>query len=129
MRDEVLALFRELADLSPEDRARYCDEHPVDPEVRAEVESLLAFDAPSGSLADILLRGADNLLESRTRSQSASYGPYRTVGVLGEGGMGIVYLAEQVEPVRRRGALKVTKHAAAGAPVARFESERQAVAL
>jgi serine/threonine protein kinase len=50
--------------------------------------------------------------------------------VLGEGGMGIVYLAEQREPVRRRVALKVLKSADFGSNVlARFESESQALAL
>ena len=58
-----------------------------------------------------------------------AYGPYRPTGVLGEGGMGIVYLAEQVEPVRRRVALKVMKQAAAGSLMARFEAERQVLAL
>jgi hypothetical protein len=48
MRDEVLAVFREVADLSPEARARYFGEHPVDPDVRAEVESLLKYDARTG---------------------------------------------------------------------------------
>src|SRR6266567_1007193 len=129
MRDEVLALFRELADLSPDARARYFEEHRVDPDVRAEVESLLAFDAPSGSLAGPVAREAKDLLQSGAAPGSGAYGPYRTVGVLGEGGMGIVYLAEQAEPVRRRVALKVMKHAAAGSLVARFESERQALAL
>jgi serine/threonine protein kinase/Tol biopolymer transport system component len=56
--------------------------------------------------------------------------PYHTIGVLGEGGMGIVYLAEQHQPVRRRVALKVLKSADAGSQVlARFASESQALAL
>jgi non-specific serine/threonine protein kinase/serine/threonine-protein kinase len=58
------------------------------------------------------------------------FGPYHTIGVLGEGAMGIVYLAEQREPIRRRVALKVIKHADSSASViARFESESQALAL
>ena len=64
MRDEVLALFRELADLSPEARTRYFEEHQVDAEVRAEVESLLAFDAPTGPLAGPVVREANDLLQS-----------------------------------------------------------------
>jgi len=57
------------------------------------------------------------------------FGKYRPIGVLGEGGMGIVYLAEQVQPVRRRLALKVLKRSAGRDFLARFESERQALAL
>jgi WD40 repeat protein/serine/threonine protein kinase len=57
------------------------------------------------------------------------FGPYHTVGVLGEGGMGIVYFAEQNQPIRRRVALKVLKHGDAAAAVARFKSEIQALAL
>ena len=57
-------------------------------------------------------------------------GPYRLVGELGEGGFGLVFVAEQSEPIRRRVALKVIK---AGmdtrAVVARFETERQALAM
>ena len=57
-------------------------------------------------------------------------GKFKILAVLGEGGMGIVYLAEQTEPIRRKVALKLiklgmdTKHV-----IARFESERQALAL
>ncbi len=57
-------------------------------------------------------------------------GPYRILEELGEGGMGVVYLARQEEPVRRRVALKVIKLGMDTAEViARFESERQALAL
>jgi serine/threonine protein kinase len=57
----------------------------------------------------------------------ASIGPYKIVDVLGEGGMGTVYVAEQEHPVRRRVALKVVR-AGMEDPrvVARFEAERQA---
>jgi non-specific serine/threonine protein kinase/serine/threonine-protein kinase len=57
-------------------------------------------------------------------------GPYRLLELIGEGGMGQVWLAEQREPVRRRVAIKLIK---AGMDtrevVARFQSERQALAL
>lgn len=56
-------------------------------------------------------------------------GPYELRGVLGEGTFGIVYLADQSEPIRRRVALKVLKaHAAPREVVARFEQERRLLA-
>jgi len=57
-------------------------------------------------------------------------GPYRILELLGEGGMGVVYLVEQRTPVRRRVALKVIKVGMDTKQViARFEAERQALAL
>jgi len=57
-------------------------------------------------------------------------GRYQLLRVLGEGGMGIVYLAEQAEPIRRQVALKVIKPGMDSRRViARFEAERQALAL
>jgi serine/threonine protein kinase/tetratricopeptide (TPR) repeat protein len=57
-------------------------------------------------------------------------GPYKLIEQLGEGGCGIVYLAEQEHPVRRRVALKVIKPGMDSKEfLARFEAERQALAL
>ena len=57
-------------------------------------------------------------------------GPYKLLGILGEGGYGIVYLAEQQEPIIRRVALKIIKPGMDTKQViARFEAERQALAL
>jgi eukaryotic-like serine/threonine-protein kinase len=57
-------------------------------------------------------------------------GGYRVLSVLGEGGMGVVYLAEQTEPVRREVALKILKLGMdTRQVVARFEAERQALAV
>src|SRR5215471_20569752 len=76
------------------------------------------------------LRTADEDAESPTDSGELtsshvgqSYGPYRTLRVLGEGGMGIVYLAEQQEPIQRRVAVKVIKLGMDSKEIiARFES-------
>src|SRR5262245_36109128 len=58
------------------------------------------------------------------------FGWYRIVRVIGEGGMGTVYLAEQREPIRRRVALKVVKLGMDTAQVlGRFNNERQALAM
>jgi serine/threonine protein kinase len=63
-------------------------------------------------------------------SPEGRIGRYKLLHVLGEGGMGIVYLAEQTEPVKRRVALKLIKPGMDSRQViARFEAERQALAL
>lgn len=57
-------------------------------------------------------------------------GPYRVIGLLGEGGMGVVYEADETGAVRRRVAVKVIRAGAATREVrSRFDAERQALAL
>ena len=68
-------------------------------------------------------------LPSKT-SPPSRIGPYKILEKLGVGGMGVVYLAEQERPVRRRVALKLIKLGMDTKQVlARFESERQALAM
>ncbi len=63
-------------------------------------------------------------------SSPVGIGPYRILQKLGEGGMGEVYLAEQVQPIQRRVALKVVKPGMDSREVlARFKAERQAIAV
>src|SRR5882757_9970723 len=72
----------------------------------------------------------DTSLKLSEEMVGTSVGRYKLLKTLGEGGCGVVYLAEQAEPVRRRVALKVIKlgmdtHSVLG----RFDAERQALAL
>ncbi|MBL8999760.1 MAG: serine/threonine protein kinase [Phycisphaerae bacterium] len=68
-----------------------------------------------------------------TRSRTfigATIGPFKLLELIGEGGFGSVYMAEQSQPIRRRVALKVLKPGMDSRQViARFEAERQALAL
>ena len=69
-------------------------------------------------------------LDRAALHSAGSFGPYKLLQRIGEGGMGAVYMAEQTEPVRRQVALKVIKAGMDTAQViARFEAERQALAL
>jgi serine/threonine protein kinase/tetratricopeptide (TPR) repeat protein len=109
-----------------------------------ELESLLAFEAAVPSLLDdqqVLERlrekaGALATLDFDLVGMSSAgdaigdrVGPYRLVEVIGEGGMGVVYRAEQTSPIRRDVALKLIRRGLdTDRIVARFQSERQALA-
>ncbi|MGW8267069.1 MAG: protein kinase domain-containing protein, partial [Longimicrobiales bacterium] len=70
------------------------------------------------------------MIDSDPKPERASIGHYRLLELLGEGGMGEVWLAEQTEPVQRRVALKLIKLGMdTRQVVARFEAERQALAV
>jgi len=101
-------------------------------ELRAEVEALLAAHNDG---AGFLSRHAKQLqptmaIDASAEKTASQIGPYRIIEQIGHGGMGVVYLAEQKQPVRRTVALKVIKRGMDSEQVvARFEAERQALAL
>jgi eukaryotic-like serine/threonine-protein kinase len=71
-----------------------------------------------------------SVVNALSADHPSEIGPYRIVGVLGEGGMGMVYRAEQTVPVRRDVALKILKLGMDTRQVLlRFEMERQALAV
>ena len=78
-----------------------------------------------GNLAGVT--SADPL--SNATANPDRIGPYRLLHVLGVGGMGVVYEAEQVEPVKRRVALKLLLPGTPEVFLARFDAERQALAV
>lgn len=123
-------LFIELLDLAPaERRARLDVACAGDPELRGEVESLLAHHDGAGAfLSPSELRDAGLLDEGGTLPPQSRIGEYTVLGVLGSGGMGVVYLAEQERP-RRTVALKLIRRlASTPALMRRFEHEAEVLA-
>ena len=125
--EKIKEVLGAALDRAPAERAAYLDEAcTLDPELRAEVESLVAAHAQAGALSEP--PWAERSLGREP--ETGSIGPYRLTEKLGEGGMGEVWLAEQTEPVRRQVALKVIKSGMDTRQiVVRFEAERQALAL
>jgi len=122
----VRDLFHELADLSRQEQERVLTERRIPPEIRTEVESLLASDSSDGrSLTEGVSRAAQAVLSQE--AQTRSWGAYRYLGVLGSGGMGAVYLAERVDgELQHKVAVKVLRtDAERPGWRARFLKERQ----
>lgn len=118
-------IFNGALDLPAIERSAYLDAACQDNQpLRRRVEALLcAHDAPPGFLPQ-------NPVTTPVQKEGDFIGPYKLLEKLGEGGFGVVYVAEQREPVRRRVALKIVKLGMdTRQVVARFEAERQALAL
>src|SRR5258708_1680040 len=125
----MVALQRE----EPTERRAYLAEiFPGDEELRQGVEALLGAHERVGSFLAGPALGAPVPGDAAPMREGPGtlIGPYKLLEQIGEGGFGIVYMAEQERPVRRRVALKVLKLGLdTRQVVARFEAERQALAL
>jgi eukaryotic-like serine/threonine-protein kinase len=102
----------------------------ADRALRGEIEALLRCDARTGDLLDLPGEPAATCDQPDTERPGAVIGPYKLIREIGEGGMGAVWLAEQLHPVRRNVALKIIKSGMDSRQVAtRFVAERQALAM
>lgn len=100
-------------------------------ELRARVEKLLKSLKDAGDFLQSAPGQKSTVIDSAAQAKpSPVIGPYKLLQRIGEGGMGIVYMAEQTHPVKRRVALKIIKPGMDSRKViARFQAERQALAL
>ena len=131
-----VTILNTVLQLGPDQRAAYLDKLCAgDPERRHQVETLLqAHGLAKGFMeSPIMFLDFNRPGGGATPSDKCAgdrIGRYKLLQQLGEGGGGVVYLAEQEEPVRRRVALKVIKLGMdTRSVVARFEAERQALAM
>jgi eukaryotic-like serine/threonine-protein kinase len=124
------SIFAEaLEQATPEARSAYLDAAcGNNAALRRRVENLLQSHAGAASF---LQSPVVETLDPAPRERPGDViGPYKLLQQIGEGGMGIVYMAEQESPVRRRVALKIIKPGMDSRQViARFEAERQALAM
>ena len=132
----------EIAD--PEQRRQFLDQAcGADQALREQVERLLGLSQSAGDFfkdcapalepvaadAAQVLSAAESAVEPEI-PETKCIGPYKLLQKLGEGGYGVVYMAEQEQPIRRRVALKIIKLGMdTRSVIARFEAERQALAL
>ena len=129
--ETIKALFQETLDTPSEERPAFLERACAGrSELRVEVEKLLRDHEAAGEFMAEPTGGGIAMPDEQSPEAGSVIGPYKLLEQIGEGGFGVVYVAEQSAPVRRRVALKVIK---AGMDtrevVSRFEAERQALAL
>src|SRR5687768_7330852 len=136
-RDREEEIFDAARELAADERAAYLAERcGQDADLRQRIEGMLAADEAAGdffkthdaSSSTAIL--SDASLSPSIEKPGDRIGRYKLLQQIGEGGCGVVYMAEQEEPVRRRVALKIIKLGMdTKSVIARFEAERQAIAM
>jgi len=129
---DIEAVFHTARQKPQEERAAYLDQAcGDDPDLRKRIERLLGAHLQIGSFLESPAAEFDATRELPvSETPGAMVGQYKLLEEIGEGGFGVVFLAEQQQPVRRKVALKVLKPGMdTRRVVARFEAERQALAI
>lgn len=128
--ERVQQILWEALKLSGEARSTYLESACAgDAALQEEVQSLLEAEEQAGTFlcSQAVQEGPTVLLAEKAGDH---IGRYKLLEQIGEGGFGVVWMAEQEEPVRRRVALKIIKLGMdTKEVVARFEAERQALAM
>jgi len=126
-RDLFVAALRLTPEQWDEFLRRECAD---DTALHDRAKALLRAHAEAGSFLDRPAAAPVTDTQTAADDPGEVVGPYKLLEVIGEGGMGTVWMAEQTAPVRRLVALKLVKPGLDSRPVlARFEAERQALAL
>jgi serine/threonine protein kinase len=131
--ERIRSVFCEaLERQTPEEREAYLSQACRDDvALRAEVEVLLLAQPKADDFFQAMPLPGDDMLPSQPpEAPGTVIGRYKLLERIGEGGMAVVYMAEQEQPIRRKVALKIIKLGMDTRQViARFEAERQALAL
>jgi len=133
-RPDEKTIFNEAAEIqSPEQRKSYLDKAcGDDAELRSAVEELLRLHDANRRFLEVPVLAAMDTVHTSPVSEGPGdvIGRYKLLEQIGEGGFGVVYMADQLEPVRRRVALKIIKLGMdTKVVITRFEAERQALAM
>src|SRR5580765_4038329 len=97
MEISIEELFHQVADLSPEGRDRHFTKCSVEPDMRREVEALVAFDADASRHLEKEVGHAAQDAIARLQPSTLPCGPYQLGDLLGRGGMGTVFLGERTD--------------------------------
>jgi serine/threonine protein kinase len=129
-------LFQKALELPQDQRAAFLDRECPDPVLRARVEALLAADKTGVTLDHASQEALPPQQTANSQPMSEVVGTviagrYKLRQKIGEGGMGTVWMADQLEPIKRKVALKLIRadRGQSKTILARFEAERQAIAL